>query len=114
MVFDEQDSNEGLVLWSVFWWDICPEGCGKKEITLTFQKYAILDAKRQWTASVKVETDLCQGRYLFSTECIPWLPFSKKVVISNHSIWLLSASLFVRAPLSWPLSPPHLGVKPMG
>ena len=31
-------------------------------MTLTFQKYVILDAKSQQTGSVKVKTGLCQGR----------------------------------------------------
>ena len=35
----------------------------EKEITLTFQRYVILDAERQLTGSLKVNTDLYQGSY---------------------------------------------------
>ena len=31
----------------------------KKEVTLTLQRYVIIEAQKQWTASVKVKIDLC-------------------------------------------------------
>lgn len=36
---------------------LCPEGSGKGRITLTFQRFVILDATTQRTGSVKVKTD---------------------------------------------------------
>ena len=39
------------------------DGVRKKEITLIIQKrYVIVDAKRQQTGLVKVQTDFCQGK----------------------------------------------------
>ena len=61
MVFGHQDNKEGF-RGLLLWWEIMPEGPGKKEITLTFQRYVILDANKQWTCSVKVKIDLCPGR----------------------------------------------------
>ena len=60
-----EDNNEGLcglVLW-------CPGYAMRgleKEITLTFQRYVILDAKRQQTGSLKVKIDLCQENHKLS------------------------------------------------
>ena len=48
-----------LLWWSRLWWEIVPRGLRRKETILTFQRYVILDAKRQQTGSVKVKIDLC-------------------------------------------------------
>ena len=36
---------------------------GLEKLTLKFQRYVVLDAKRQQTGSLQVKTDLCQGSY---------------------------------------------------
>lgn len=43
-------------------WCVCPKGPGK-EITMSFQRYVTLNAKRHQTGSLKVMIDICQESY---------------------------------------------------
>lgn len=61
-----QQENEGFCVLLV-WCESCTLGGLEKNIILKFQRYVILNAKRQLTGSLKVTTDLCQGSYRFRT-----------------------------------------------
>ena len=58
MVFGEQKQS-GVLCSLDLMGDFALRGL-EKGITLTFQRYVIVDAKRQYIGSVKVNIDLCQ------------------------------------------------------
>ena len=48
-------------LWSLLGCEIVPCTVWPKEIILTFQKYAVLDAQRESTSSLNIKIDFCEG-----------------------------------------------------
>ena len=57
-VNSEQINNSDKLCGLLLRWEIVPWQVWKKEITLTFQRFVITDAKRQQRGSVKVKSDL--------------------------------------------------------
>ena len=93
VLFQEQNNNEEF--WfsaAVVWW-VYPEVSIKK-ITLTFQVYVILDAKKTIEGLIKVKTDIVKEATGLRCDYSPWLAFSWEVLFSGHIYYVGTSGLW--------------------